>query len=96
MTAVDDLNSAVTALQTEQAALATQATAVVTAVTDLVNEVANLNAGVSNSDDAAIEAAVDNINAITGYLTSTATDLATAASSDPGAQTTPPADSVPS
>ena len=73
MSAIDDLNTAVANLASEQAA-------VTTAVTDLLAEISNLQAGISASDDSAIEAAVGNINAI-------AASLGTAAASDPGVPT---------
>ena len=61
MAAIDDLNTAVTNLQTEQVAVAT-------AVTDLVAAVAASSA----ANDPAIEAAVSNINAVTASLTTDA------------------------
>lgn len=90
MSTLDDLTTAVAAVQDEQAALKTQADAVVTTVADLVNEVANLNEGLSAGDQEKVDAAVASLNTITGNLTDTATELATAASSDPGTQPTPP------
>ena len=61
MSAIDDLNTAVANLASEQAA-------VTTAVTDLLAEISNLQAGVSASDDTAIEAAVSAINTVTTNL----------------------------
>ena len=81
MSAIDDLNTAVANLASEQAA-------VTTAVTDLLAEISNLQAGVSASDDTAIEAAVANINTI-------AASLGTAAASAPGVPAADPT-SVPS
>lgn len=64
MAAIDDLNTAVTALQAEQVAVAT-------AVTDLVAAVQASSA----ANDPAIEAAVTNIQAVTtGLATSAAAD----------------------
>ena len=65
MAAIDDLNAAVTNLQTEQNAIAT-------AVADLVAEVAKLQAAISAGNDAAIEAAATSINAVAAELQSAA------------------------
>lgn len=91
MAAIDDLNTAVSALQAEQAALVSGVSAVQTAVTDLVAEVAALQAAIAAGDDAAVEAAATSINEVTSNLQTEVTALGTAASSDPGPQPAPPA-----
>jgi hypothetical protein len=72
MTAIDDLNAAVTAVGLEQVA-------VMTAVEDLLAETANLQLAASQGNSAAIETAVGKINTI-------AASLKGSAASDPGPQ----------
>ncbi|MDE2096476.1 MAG: hypothetical protein KGL39_04460 [Patescibacteria group bacterium] len=87
VTAIDDLNAAVTSLQDEQAALAT---AVTTAISDLQAQVAALQA--SPGDTAAIEAAVASIQ---GVVTNLQATQSAASAADPGSQAPPPAPPAP-
>jgi hypothetical protein len=83
MSGLTDLQAA---LATEDTDLAELATAVTTALADIATEVATLQAAAGGDDDAAVETAAQNVNAL---ITQTQSVLSQVTAADPGAPAPP-------